>query len=141
VAHSVSDVGIGEIPMIVARTKSSGFTMIELLIAVAIIGIISAVAFPSYSEYVRKTRRSDGHLALLNQIQSMERCKSTAFTYTGCALSSTTSNENYYDLTLASTASTFTVTATAKGAQTSDTGCTVLTLNDLGQQSPATCWD
>lgn len=127
--------------MTMGTSDSAGFTLIELLIAVAIMGIITAIALPSYGEYVRKARRSDGHLALLNEIQVLERCRSTNFSYTGCTLSSTTSTEDNYNLTLTSTASSFTVTATAKGSQVNDAGCTVLTLNDLGQQTPATCWD
>lgn len=123
------------------RSNSGGFTLIEILIAVAIMGILSAIAYPSYGDYVRKARRSDGHLALLNEVQAMERCKSTSFSYSTCTLSSTTSTEGHYALTLVRTASSFTVTATAQAPQTNDTGCTALTLNDLGQQAPAACWD
>ena len=123
------------------RAKSNGFTLIEILIAVAIMGILSALALPSYGEYVKKTRRADGHLALMAEVQTMERCKSTDFAYTNCTLNSAVSSEGYYDITLAKAAATFTVTATAVGAQTSDTDCPTLTINDLGQRLPAACWN
>ncbi|MBX2838163.1 MAG: prepilin-type N-terminal cleavage/methylation domain-containing protein [Gammaproteobacteria bacterium] len=128
--------------------KVKGFTMIELLIVIAIIGILAAVAYPSYQSHISKTRRSDGQLALLNAVQAMERCKTTRFNYSGCALSATDaeSPEAHYDLALnpAPTATTFTIVATAKGAQAGDTACATISINHLGVRSGATagdvCW-
>lgn len=125
---------------------AGGFSLIEVLIVVAIIGILAAVAYPSYTEYVRQTRRTDGQLALFEAAQAMERCKSTAYAYTNCTLTKTSSPEGFYTLSLspAPTATTFTIVATAKGVQTGDAACPTLTLNEQGAQGHSgtgPCWD
>lgn len=124
--------------------RHKGFTLIELLIVVAIIGILAAVSYPSYTSYIQETRRSDAHLALLNGVQGMERCKSTTFTYENCALDKATSPEGYYDLELEATVSTFTITATPKSLQATDTACTDIGINDLGEKlhsGAGPCWN
>ena len=126
------------------KRAQSGFTMIEILIVVAIIGILSAIAYPSYTSQIQNTRRSDAHLSLLNAAQTLERCKATQYSYAGCVASvSTATAQDYYTISLdpAPTASAFTILATAKGPQTNDTTCQEISLNQLGQQLPAACWD
>jgi len=122
----------------------SGFTFIEVMIVVAIMGILAAIAYPQYGSYVQKSRRADGHLALLQEIQTMERCKSTRYSYANCTLSKAESPEAYYAITLESDATTFTVTATGQNAQASDSTCNVMTLNHLGARTPdpdtTECW-
>lgn len=54
-------------------SSKQGFTLIELMITVAVVGIITAIALPSYSEYVRRSRRSDARVVLLQNAQFMER--------------------------------------------------------------------
>lgn len=127
-----------------SNQKTYGFTLIEVLIVVAIIGILVAIAYPQYGNYVQKSRRSDGHLSLLQEIQNLERCKSTNYSYTGCALSSSTSLEGNYTMTLTGlTATTYILTATGTGSQATDTDCKVMTVNQLGVRTPAAaknCW-
>lgn len=55
------------------HSKKRGFTLIELMVVVVIVGVISAIAFPSYVEYVRKSKRAEVRSALLENAQYMER--------------------------------------------------------------------
>jgi type IV pilus assembly protein PilE len=101
--------------------NSSGFTLIELMITVAIVAILSAIAYPSYEEYVRRGRRSELQVQVLQSAQFMERYFTTNGTYVAAALPTglTTSPENatatarYYDIGITNvTANSFTVTGT-----------------------------
>lgn len=115
----------------------------ELMIAVAIVGILTAIAYPQYGKIVNKSRRSDAQAALLQAGQDLERCKTVNYSYADCALTRATSPEDHYDLTLESTASTYKITATAKGVQAGDTECGTMTLNQQGVREPAAsvgCW-
>ena len=116
-----------------------GFTLIEVMIVTAIIGILVAVAYPSYGKFVIESRRTDGHLALMVASQAMERCKSTRYSYANCDLSEMdqTSPEKYYTLKVEKTATTFTLTASPEDQQKSDTECPTITLNHLSVKGPA----
>ena len=117
---------------------SRGFTLIELMIVVAIVAILAAIAYPSYQEHVRKTRRAQGKADMMELAQRLERTYTIDRAYTAADticdkdLQSPVSGTSYYKLTTACTATTFTITAAPQNAQTSDTRCGTLTLNQLG---------
>ena len=125
------------------KPMNKGFSLIELLIALTVVGILSAIAYPAYHQYVAQSRRTDGQAALLDLAQRMERYYSENHTYATATiatavatdvLSSNQSPEGWYTLTItAQNGSSFTIQATPNGAQaTTDTRCQSLTLNNLG---------
>jgi type IV pilus assembly protein PilE len=127
----------------------NGFTLIELLIAIAIIGILASIAYPSYQDTVRKTHRADAQGDLMELASFMERYYTENNTYVGAALpfgQSPRTGTAFYLIAPAIAAgppSTYTLTATAQaaGGQSSDT-CGNLTINNIGATSPTTngCW-
>lgn len=118
-----------------SRRASGGFTLIELMIVVAIIGIIAAIAYPSYQDQVTKTRRMDAQGALSSFASAMERYYTENGTYEGAATGGNDTGSptifpdeapldganKYYDLTISSAArNSYTLTATPKNAQSGD---------------------
>ncbi len=118
-----------------------GFTLIELMMAVAVIAILVAIAYPNYIEYTRRARRADATGSLMQTAQQMERCLTVFNTFANppCqVLNTVPSSDGHYSIAVtARTATTYTLTATpvAGGAQASDTKCTSFGLNQLQQRS------
>lgn len=128
-----------------------GFTLLELIIALLIVAILSAIAVEVYSSQVRKGRRSDGTNAINSIALAEERYRTSNTTYGTIAQvwnNVTNSNGGYYTLTITNTSATgYTITATAVGDQANDTEngttCTPLqlvVLNGSISRTPSTCW-
>lgn len=130
-----------------------GFTLIEMMITVAIVGILAAIAYPSYQNSVTKSRRAEGKSLLLDAAAREERFFAQYNQYTGtivgasgctgsgCGLNytGTASANNYYVLSVAVAPAanpiTYTLTATANGTQATDLSCASFILDNLGART------
>jgi len=123
----------------VKPVKQFGFTLIELMVVVAIIAILASIAFPAYQDSVRKSRRTEARDLLLSAAQSLERQYTNTNSYAGLTVAK---NGIYYNLTVSPVAPTtsFTLKATAKGDQAKDTACSEMTFTNVGVKAPAACW-
>lgn len=118
------------------KTAQQGFTLIEIMIVVAIIGILAAIAYPSYDEYVKRGNRTEGQAFLSDVAARQERYFSQNNAYiTAVAniaklgLSSASSPTGKYTVGFAGGGGGYTLTA---NNQFSDAKCATLTLNALG---------
>lgn len=132
-----------------ARNRTSGITLIELMVVVAIIGILASIAYPSYQQYVLRAKRAEAKAILTETAQLMERRFTTNGTYVGGALLSAVSPKGAsggaikYNISFSAgpTATAFTLQAAPAGGQTND-DCGTLTLSNTGAQTAAKggCW-
>lgn len=136
------------------KSNNQGITLIELMIAVAIVAILAAVAYPSYSRYMLTSHRTEAQTALVRISNLEERyfmdnnqygsLFNLGLTATSAATTLSTEN-NYYTISVQVSGATYTLTATASGSQASDSECGTLALNDTGHKSSSTasadiCW-
>ena len=125
-----------------ARRSQRGFTLIELMIVVAVVGILTAIAMPSYSEYIRRGHRADARAGLLQAQQWLERAATATGNYPASLASSLTWSgdpSKRYLISYTPTGnpvSSFVLTATRRGAQTGDR-CGNFTLTNTGVQDLA----
>ena len=126
--------------------KAGGFTLIELMVVVAIVGILGAVAYPSYVEHVNRGRRAVAQGVLSDfatrQHQFFVDTRGYAASLAALRVSVPADVSAHYDITVATTAGPppgFTFTATPKGKQSSDK-CGALTIDAAGARTPSGCW-
>ena len=141
------------------RAQQAGLTLIELMVVVAVMAIVTAIAYPLYTTQTQKARRADAKIALETIAMAQERAYTVAGRYhllsagtlqlqLPTALQSGDSNQGYYAITVTQgSAQDFTATATPKsaGAQGGDAGkCASFSIDHLGAKSStgsaSNCW-
>lgn len=137
--------------------RATGFTLIELMIAVGIVGILAAIAYPSYADSVRKSKRGHAKAALVELAQRAERYRTVNNSFEGFGATLDTEDlvsphpdEGSAAYTLAFTPNDdntgYVLSAEPQGAQTADVRCMTLTLDQAGQKGEsgtgtvADCW-
>ncbi|MGY6039530.1 type IV pilin protein [Aeromonas sp. AE23HZ002T15] len=125
------------------RTKQSGITLLELMIVVAVVAILAAIAYPSFTDGLQKSRRAEAIKGLLTMQLKQEEYRITNSEYSKNKADLGNPPSDYYSFDVVS-ASTNTVTykliAQAKGAQSGDTGCANMYIDKADQKTPAECW-
>jgi len=138
-----------------ALTRAAGFTLIELMISVAVIAILAAIALPAYQTYIRKSRRAEAKTALLDLAAREERYYTVNNTYTTAAAAlgyaslptnlGTNSTPDYSLSIVTGAGNAFQLQAAPLNDQLND-ACGTYTLDNFGNQAPATgtdgstCW-
>lgn len=122
-----------------------GFTLIEMLIVVALMGILAAIAVPQYNAYRIRSNRAEGKVLLVQAAQSLERLYTRESSYAKGVAGTTfpaKSEHGLYAIAFSAgpTATSYTLSATGQGSQAADTGCTPLTLSSTGVKGPVGCW-
>ena len=129
------------------KRHDSGITLIELLVVVTIIGIIAAVAIPSYRNQTLRANRTEAKTALQQATQVLEKCFTRLRSYSTCQAQVATGDTpgKLYNIKLENvTATTYTLVADAINAQDKDTACTPMKIDQTGKRTPAPdsnrCW-
>ncbi len=131
------------------RTKSAGFTLIEIVVTMVILVIIATFAVPSYLNSLQDTRRSEARTGLTALAQAQEQWYANNNTYTANLAdilplipAQMAGQVNYaYSIDAGNTGTnTFMVVADPQNAQADDTDCDPMTLDQAGNRLPADCW-
>ena len=139
------------------RNRAAGFTLIELMIVVVVIGILAAIGYPSYIAYVQRGNRAAAQQLMLDIASRQQQYLLDARSYTAtlgtsaglnlapqgwdCTTTITKCSNNYYEITMSTVSAgpppNYTITATARNQQLSDGN---LTLTDTGTKTPTAKW-
>jgi type IV pilus assembly protein PilE len=141
-----------------AVTTMRGYSLMELMAALAIVGVLSAIAIPSYTAYIARGKRAEGRAALLEATNWMERWRTERGRYDDPANANNpppgfpwaqiprTGTANY-TVAVVATPATYTITATAVGSMATDP-CATLSIDQTGQRTftggsgtPEICWN
>ena len=127
------------------KQTQSGFTLIELMIVVALIGILAAIVVPNYRAHVVKGKRAAAQAEMMAIANRQQQYLLANRTYADKAtlnysLSTDVSKDYTYTMTTGTSPLTFTVTFTAKDGQGSSTSNEVLTLDNENNKTPSDKW-
>ena len=117
-----------------------GITLIELMIAVAIVGIIAMIAIPSFQGQIVDSRRGEAITQLLQLQMQQEAYRLENNSYATVAQMAIPASEFYTFTASDISATQYTLIATAKGSQTADSACSPLQLDQSMNKTPAACW-
>jgi type IV pilus assembly protein PilE len=134
------------IKQIVENMRNRGFTLIEIMIAIVIVAILTAIALPAYTNQLRKSSRAEALSFLTtvagNEQQYLLNRRAYASTLGDLKVAAPADLNGKYAFTVAAAAGpppTFTLTATAIGAQAND-ACPTLVIDNAGNRTPPACW-
>ena len=126
--------------------RNHGFSLIELMITIVVVGILAAIALPAYTSQLRKSSRAEAQSVLTtaagNEQQYLLNRRAYASSLRDLGVAAPADLTGKYTFTVAATAGpppTFTLTATAIGAQASDV-CPTLFIDSAGNRNPPACW-
>ena len=135
-----------------SNRRTSGVTLIELMIVVVIVAILAAIAYPSYRQYAIRANRTEAKVALMQVAQGLEKCFTRYHEYNNAACPGTTftTPKGHYAIAPAAAdpvaSATYTLEATPQGGQADDSQCGTLSLDERGQRlesgtgTVADCW-
>lgn len=128
------------------RKAQRGVTLLELMVVVVIVGILAAIAVPTYRQQVLRSNRSDAKTALMQTAQNLERCYTRTSTFVDCVVLPVTAPQGLYVVTGEITPTTYLLTATPQEGQARDTACANFTVNEAnvravsGTGTADECW-
>lgn len=132
--------------------RQNGVTLLELMITVAIVGILAAIAYPGYQQYMIRANRTEARAALEARAQALEKCFTRYMAYdnaacqAAAAASDGLTTNRHYNVTSVITATTYTLTAEPQGNQEGDSQCATYTIDEAGLRTSSgtlaanECW-
>jgi len=132
----------------IKSASKNGFTLIELMITIAVVGILASIAYPSYTEYLLRSHRTEAQRELIRLANMQEQFFVDRRIYTNDMILLGMSANPYitpagkFSITAAVIGRTYILTAAALGSQLADVDCAVLTINEVGLRNPVIdCWE